>query len=202
VEGDGFELLQKGSKGSKGSNPKAIPSTITITTTKTSDNNNNNNNNNNNDNKNDLLSNETKDKKQTKKGQTLKGLTKADFPEDALDKKWTWREGEDAIVPVQLLEFTFQGNQAVGFSVNVTTHMEVAKVKESGQAHQLGLRQGDILVRIDEEEIGKNWEKATQMLKERVSKAQTFTITFSRRCVEKLHIFVARAGMEKVNGKY
>ncbi|ETO09229.1 hypothetical protein RFI_28158, partial [Reticulomyxa filosa] len=105
-------------------------------------------------------------------------------------------------IPTQILEFTFQGNQAVGFSVNVTSRMEVAKVKENGQAQQLGLKQGDILIRIDEEDVGKNWEKATQLLKDRVTKPGKFTIAFSRRQVEKLSIFVSRAGMETLNGKY
>ncbi|ETO04865.1 hypothetical protein RFI_32531 [Reticulomyxa filosa] len=43
-------------------------------------------------------------------------------------------------------------NQAVGFSVNVTSRMKVAKVKKNGQEQQLGLKQGDIMICIDEED--------------------------------------------------
>ena len=61
---------------------------------------------------------------------------------------------------------------------------------------------GDILVKINDEDISTDWDKATGMLRSCMMKKEMFSITFCRRMVEYLFIFVARAGIEECNGKY
>ena len=80
--------------------------------------------------------------------------------------------------------------------------MEVTKVKNGGQAQKLGVFEGDILVAINGEDISKNWEKATHLLRSLVENDNAFTITFVRRKVEHLVINVVRAGNAEYNGKY
>ena len=45
-------------------------------------------------------------------------------------------------LPIQILDFTFDGNKPVAFHLNIQQRMEVTKVKEDGQAFQLGVKQG------------------------------------------------------------
>ena len=105
-------------------------------------------------------------------------------------------------VDVDVLDFNFNGADAVAFHLNIGVHMEVTKVKRGGQAEALGVLQGDILVRIDGEDISKNWEKATNLLRGHVENDEQFTISFVRRKVENLVISVVRAGNVEYNGKY
>ena len=105
-------------------------------------------------------------------------------------------------VAIDVLDFHFDGSKAVAFHLNIARHMEVTKVKKGGQAETLGVLQGDILLKINDEDISKNWEKATNLLRSHVQNKQQFTITFVRRKVENLMITVVRAGNGEFNGKY
>ena len=105
-------------------------------------------------------------------------------------------------VAIQVFDFHFDGSKQVAFHLNIGRHMEVTKVKEGGQAEKLGVLQGDILLKIDDEDVSKNWEKATNSLRTHVQNKQKFTITFVRRKVEDLIIKVVRAGNGEYNGKY
>ena len=105
-------------------------------------------------------------------------------------------------VDVEIKDFNFNGSEAVAFHLNIGVHMEVTKVKSGGQAERLGVFEGDILVRINGEDISKNWEKATHLLRAHVENDDSFTITFVRRKVENLVINVVRAGNTEYNGKY
>eukprot|EP01084_Bolivina_argentea_P048020 88509_1 len=105
-------------------------------------------------------------------------------------------------VEIDLLDFYFSGRKQVAFHLNIGRHMEVTKVKEGGQAHKLGVIQGDILFKINDDDVSKDWEGATALLRKFVSKKKEFTITFVRRKVENLMINVVRAGSAQFNGKY
>mmetsp|Transcript_42319 Transcript_42319/g.69771 ORF Transcript_42319/g.69771 Transcript_42319/m.69771 type:complete len:1066 (-) Transcript_42319:132-3329(-) len=105
-------------------------------------------------------------------------------------------------VEIEVLEFAFDGSRPVAFNLNIGRHMEVTKVKSGGQAEQLGVYQGDLLQRINEENVATDWEKATGLLRSLVQNKQRFSITFARRCVEHLAIKVVRAGCSEYNGMY
>jgi len=103
---------------------------------------------------------------------------------------------------VEVFDFAFDGANEMAFHLNIGVHMEVTKVKEGGQAETLGVLQGDILLRIDGEDVSKNWESATNLLRTHGQNREQFTITFVRRKVENLVINVVRSGNVEYNGKY
>eukprot|EP01083_Nonionella_stella_P054960 145081_1 len=96
-------------------------------------------------------------------------------------------------VQIDVLDFYFDGRKQVAFHLNIGRHMEVTKVKSVGHVQELGVIQGDILLRINEDDVSKNWEKAIGLLRNYVASKEQFTITFVRRKVESLIITVVRA---------
>ena len=113
------------------------------------------------------------------------------------------KEYEDEFkIPCELKSFKFKGGQPVGFQLNISTHMEVSRSKNDSQAQKLGIKQGDILIKINNENISKNSEKAMKLLRSFVQNKKSFTISFVRRIVEKLVIIVKRSGNTELNGKY
>ena len=73
-------------------------------------------------------------------------------------------------VAMDVIDFKFDGNKQIGFNLNIGQYMEVSTVKQDGQAQQLGVLQSDILMTINDQNVCKNWERATNLLREYVQK--------------------------------
>lgn len=62
---------------------------------------------------------------------------------DKKEKKDVVKELENELhLPLQIMRFDFDGSKPVAFHLNIQQRMEVTKVKEEGQAAQLGVKQG------------------------------------------------------------
>eukprot|EP01083_Nonionella_stella_P039667 107882_1 len=106
-------------------------------------------------------------------------------------------------LPVQMIDFMFCG--PIGFALRIdgdSKVMDVIRVRDDGQAKQLGLMHGDTLLRINEEEISKKPEIAFPLLKQCVLSDVAFEVTFLRKKFDELVIDVRRAGSAGCNGKY
>ena len=78
--------------------------------------------------------------------------------------------------------------------------MDVLRIKEDGQAKELGVCHGDTLLKINEEDISKRPDIAFPMLQECVQSEQQFEVTFLRKKYDELVINVQRAGAPECNG--
>ena len=93
----------------------------------------------------------------------------------------------------------------IGFALRIDEHtkiMDVIRIKEDGQAKELGLCHGDTLLKINEEDVSKRPDIAFPALKECVQSEQAFEVTFLRKKYDELIINVQRAGSPQCNGKY
>ena len=61
---------------------------------------------------------------------------------------------------------------------------------------------GDMLLRINEEDVSRSPEIAFPTLKECVQSKEPFEVTFLRKCFDKLVVIVTRGGTVEANGKY
>lgn len=98
-------------------------------------------------------------------------------------------------LPVQMIDFMFCG--PIGFALRIddtSKIMDVIRIREDGQAKELGLKHGDTLLKINEEDISKRPDIAFPMLKESVQSEQAFEVTFLRKKYDELVINVQRAG--------
>ena len=103
-------------------------------------------------------------------------------------------------LPVQMIDFMFIG--PIGFALRIdefTKVMDVIRIREDGQAKELGLKHGDTLLKINEEDVSQCPENAFPALKECVQSEEAFVVTFLRKKYNELVINVQRAGSPGAN---
>eukprot|EP01083_Nonionella_stella_P087613 243810_1 len=116
---------------------------------------------------------------------------------------------EDALYANLILDVILETtpDEKLGFTVRIDTdkHMlQINHISPEGEAERVGLKQGDIILAVNDENIGKNPQIGIDELKKAKSSTETISISMSvcRRIFDHIMIKVNRAGIAKCDGKY
>eukprot|EP01083_Nonionella_stella_P092040 257491_1 len=118
-------------------------------------------------------------------------------------------QDEDALFANQILDiiFTSRPNEKLGFGVRVDEtkkYLQINTINFEGEARRVGLKAGDIILAVNDVDVGHNPLIGLEELK----KCKTHTeeldirITVCRRLFDHIMITVKRSGISKCDGKY
>ncbi len=116
---------------------------------------------------------------------------------------------QDSLFTNQILDIMFESHpdEKLGFGVRIDETkkiLQINNIDHDGEAYNVGLCRGDIIIAVNDIDIGSNPQIGIQQLKNCKSKTEMshIRVTIVRRMFDHIMIKIQRSGLESCNGKY
>eukprot|EP01084_Bolivina_argentea_P049143 90422_1 len=128
---------------------------------------------------------------------------------DELQQLYSLDQDEDSLYSNQILDVVFESNptEKLGFGIRIDTEkkmLQINNVNKGGQADRVGLKQNDIILAVNDANIGTNPQIGIDEIKKCKESTEAISITISicRQIFDHIMVKIQRSGIEKCNGKY